>query len=431
MNERDSELVSSQLINAGYVKVDDESDADIVLLNTCSVREISEIKALGKSEHLAKLKRKKPNLKIGILGCMAENLGQNIFARNEKIDFAVGPRNIDNIVEIIEKSYLSNDKILEIRNSKTHEQLTKFGRNFDPSKSEAFVSIMQGCNMHCTYCIVPKTRGAETYRSIEDIIAEVEFLAKNGIKEITLLGQIVNNYGLKKFPFIDHKSPFVQLLEKINDIHGIERIRYMSPHPNGFREDLILAHKNLSKLCPAVHLPIQSGSNKVLREMNRTYTRDNVLSIVSALRNHVPGISVTTDIIVGFPGETDENFQETLSLFDEANFDMAFIFKYSSRPGTPAAERLDDISQNVKEERNKILLTKVSDVSRRNNEKFVGQTVPVLVSSRAKKGEDMFCGFTPNRYKVIFHGRDEIIGKILPVKIDNFATTTLYGTIDE
>lgn len=431
MNERDSELVSSQLINAGYVKVDNESEADIVLLNTCSVREISEIKALGKSEHLAKRKRKNPDFKIGILGCIAENLGQNIFARNEKIDFAVGPRNIDNIVEIIEKSYISSEKILKIGDSKEHDSLTKFGRNLDISKCEAFVSIMQGCNMRCTYCIVPKTRGSETYRPMSDIIAEIEFLAQNGIKEITLLGQIVNNYGLKKFPFIDRKSPFVQLLEKINDVNGIERIRYMSPHPNGFREDLILAHKNISKLCPAVHLPIQSGSNKVLREMNRTYTRESALDIISSLRKNVNEISISTDIIVGFPGETDENFQETVSFFDEAQFDMAFIFKYSPRPGTPAAERLDSIQQDVKEERNKILLEKIAKNSLKNHEKIVGQTVKVLVSGPAKKGDYMFSGLTPNRYKVLFHGNDSLIGKTLPIKIDSFATTTLYGTIDE
>jgi tRNA-2-methylthio-N6-dimethylallyladenosine synthase len=293
-----------------------------------------------------------------------------------------------------------------------------------------FVSIMQGCNMKCSYCIVPYTRGPEQYRDMDSIINEIKFLAKNGTKEVMLLGQIVNNYGIGKYPYSENKSPFVQLLEKIQEIDGIERIRFMSPHPKGFRDDLIDLYGSLSKLCLHVHLPLQSGSDKILKAMHRPYTREKFLEIVEKLRKNAPSISISTDIIVGFPGETEEDFKCTCDIFDAVKFDMAFIFKYSIRPGTPAGEMDMQIDEKIKEERNQILLRKLEKYSEEYNKKMIGKTCSVLVDGIAKRGDGCLCGKISENKKVIFHGDKNLIGRFVNVKITDSSQSTLLGTID-
>jgi tRNA-2-methylthio-N6-dimethylallyladenosine synthase len=266
---------------------------------------------------------------------------------------------------------------------------------------------------------------------MEDIIGEAKFLAGNGIKEITLLGQIVNNYGSRLMPMVDGKTPFVQLLERLDTLPDIERIRYMSPHPQNLSDDLILAHKNLSSLCPSVHLPIQSGSNPILAAMKRPYTSERVLTIVDKLCKAVPNIGISTDIIVGYPGETEEDFEKTVSLFDSAKFNMAFIFKYSPREGTRSAELVDDVKESEKERRNQILLQRVQEASLHYHQRFLGKTVEVLVEGHARRGADMMFGFTPNHCKVLFKASGNDIGKVFSIQIDSSTTTMLLGTVTE
>jgi tRNA-2-methylthio-N6-dimethylallyladenosine synthase len=427
MNERDSEMIAAQLQQIGHAIVDREEAADVVILNTCSVRRQSEIKALGKSSHLAKRKRNDPNFRIGIVGCMAESLGAEIFRLNPAIDFVIGPRRLHELPAI-----LSDDGRRMLTGESNAESVQHdFNRRLGKSKCTAFLSIMSGCNMRCSYCIVPRTRGREVYRPMADIIGEAEFLAANGTKEITLLGQIVNNYGGRSATGNGGTSPFVSLLEKLNEIDGIERIRYLSPHPAYFTDDLIMAHKNLEKLCPSVHLPIQSGSNRVLRDMGRAYGREDVLRIVEKLRANVDGIGISTDIIVGYVGETDDEFRETLSLFDDAGFNMAFVFKYSPRPGTRSAEMCDSVSEAEKDSRNAVLLLRVAEASGRYNHRYVGKTVSVLVEGHAKRGGHIMCGRTGTHVKVLFPASAGDIGKILPVRIVGSAMAVLYGAVCE
>jgi tRNA-2-methylthio-N6-dimethylallyladenosine synthase len=425
MNERDSEMISSQLQCAGYDLTDNEKMADVVILNTCSVREQAEIKALGKAGYLARRKRINPNFKIGIVGCMAENLGEKLFKLNGAIDFVIGPKRLHELANVLE----GNRQSLCIGDPKRQHLSRDFDRKLEKNKCTAFLSIMRGCNMCCSYCIVPRTRGSEQYRTMEDIVGEAKFLAGNGIREITLLGQIVNNYGGRLMPMIDGKTPFVQLLERLDALPGIERIRYMSPHPQNFSDDLILAHKDLSSLCPSVHLPIQSGSNRILAAMKRPYTSERILTIVEKLRKAVPNVGISTDIIVGYPGETEEDFEETVSLFDSAKFNMAFIFKYSPREGTRSAELVDDVKESEKERRNQIFLQRVQEASLHYHQRFLGKTVEVLVEGHARRGVDTMFGWTPDHCKVLFKASGNDIGKIFSIQIDSSTTTILSGTV--
>jgi tRNA-2-methylthio-N6-dimethylallyladenosine synthase len=423
MNERDSEAIAARLQRAGYEIVEDEGAADVIILNTCSVREQAEIKALGKSGYLAKRKRKNPGLRIAIVGCMAESLGAELFRMNPAVDLVVGPRRLRELPAVLRAS----ERLLLTGESQADGVPHNFDRKLEKHGGTAFLSIMSGCNMRCSYCIVPRTRGRETYRPMDDVVAEARFLVANGTVEITLLGQIVNNYGggaTNSSP-----SPFVRLLERLNEIDGLDRIRYMSPHPAYFSEDLIAAHGNLSKLCPSVHLPVQSGSNRVLKAMGRHYTREKILRIVESLRANVPDIGISTDIIVGYAGETSGEFEETLSLFDEVRFNMAFVFKYSPRPGTRAAAMADDVSDGEKDRRNAVLLRRVAEMSAWHNRRAVGETFPVLVEGHAKRGENAMFGRTANHSKVLFAATESDIGKILPVTITGYGTAVLHGTV--
>src|SRR5471030_489650 len=363
MNERDSEAVAAMLRARGYRIVSDENDCDILLLNTCSVRDAAEQKAIGKAANLQHRKKKQPDFVLGILGCMAQNRGAALLDQLPDVDLIVGtqkfhqvPDYLDNLRAARDAGTPIADTIVDI-GEETGSQNTIKDHALEEKQVSAFVSIQQGCNMNCSFCIVPKTRGDERSRPMNEIVAECRALAERGVREITLLGQIVTSYGRRDYAHTDGVTPFVQLLEHIHAIDGIERIRFTSPHPRGFKDDLVAAYGRLPKLCEYVHLPMQSGSNRILRAMNRPYTRERYLEIVAALRAAQPKMYFSTDVIVGFPGETDEDFAQTREVFEAANYDMAYVFKYSIRTGTPAATMSGQVAEDVKEERNQILLS--------------------------------------------------------------------------
>jgi len=436
MNERDSAAVAAKLRDRGYSIVGHEAEADVVLLNTCAVRDQAEQKAIGKTGYLATRKRENPDFIIGIMGCMAQNRGESLLDSLPDLDLLVGTQKFHRVPEMLDQ-IIATQRGLGPRPSTIVDLGEEEGsaetiREHDSSKPQvsAFVSIMQGCNMKCSFCIVPKTRGAERYRSMDTICAEIEELVAAGTREVTLLGQIVNNYGMREIPYVDGKSPFVQLLERVNAIPGLERIRFTSPHPRGFQKDLVAAYGRLEKLMPYVHLPMQSGSDRVLRLMRRPYTRRRFLEIVTQLRAVRPDICLSTDVIVGFPGETDEDFAQTISLFEEVAFDMAFIFKYSERSGTLAAEMPDDVPVHVKEARNQALLDVLARDSLRRNQGMIGTVQEVLVEGPARKGERMFMGRNPGNRKVIFRAHERLVGQLVPVRITDATVSVIKGELE-
>jgi tRNA-2-methylthio-N6-dimethylallyladenosine synthase len=434
MNERDSEAVAAMLRARGYSIVDAEAEADVILLNTCSVRDQAEQKAIGKAGRLVKDKRRQRIQLLGIMGCMAQNRGRDLIDRLPDLDLIVGtqkfhqvPDHLDHLIASLKGLGPRPSTIVDL-DAELGSQNTIRAHGVE-KKVSAFVSIMQGCDMRCAYCIVPKTRGPERARPMEDIVDEVRELAANGTREVTLLGQIVNHYGKREFPMVNRKSPFVQLLEKIHEIEGIERIRFTSPHPVGFRQDLVDCYRDLPKLCEYIHFPMQSGSDRVLKAMRRPYSREKFTRIVHALREAQPDMYFSTDIIVGFPGETDEDFAQTVSLFDEVKFDMAFIFKYSVRTGTEAEAMGDTIPQDVKEARNQILLERLEKLSTARNQSLIGTVQEVLVEGPARKGEGILMGKNRGYRKVLFPAPAHLIGQLVPIRIQKATTTVLHGEV--
>ena len=435
MNERDSQAVAALLRNKGYSIVEEEATADVILLNTCSVREQAEQKAIGKAGYITAKKRKKPNLILGIMGCMAQNKGDSLVDTLPDLDLVIGtqkfhrvPDHLDHMIASMNGLGPKPETIIDIEEEAGSQNTIKSHMD-DGQKVSAFVSIMQGCNMKCSYCIVPKTRGAERARPMNEIVDEIQGLADKGTKEVTLLGQIVNQYAVREFPFVDKKSPFVQLLEKVNAIEGIERIRFTSPHPVGFKDDLIECYQRLPKLCEYLHFPMQSGSNEILKAMRRPYSIEKFRQIIEKLREIRPDIYISTDIIVGFPGETDEDFEATRSAFEAIGFDMAYIFKYSVRPGTTAEPAGDPISKETKEARNQILLDILSRSSLARNQSLVGTTQEVLLEGKAKRGENMFIGRTRGYRKVIVSASERLIGELVDVHIIDATVSSLSGEL--
>lgn len=435
MNERDSQAVAALLRNKGYSIVEEEATADVILLNTCSVREQAEQKAIGKAGYITAKKRKKPNLILGIMGCMAQNKGDSLVDTLPDLDLVIGtqkfhrvPDHLDHMIASMNGLGPKPETIIDIEEEAGSQNTIKSHMD-DGQKVSAFVSIMQGCNMKCSYCIVPKTRGAERARPMNEIVDEIQGLADKGTKEVTLLGQIVNQYAVREFPFVDKKSPFVQLLEKVNAIEGIERIRFTSPHPVGFKDDLIECYQRLPKLCEYLHFPMQSGSNEILKAMRRPYSIEKYRQIIEKLREIRPDIYISTDIIVGFPGETDEDFEATRSAFEAIGFDMAYIFKYSVRPGTTAEPAGDPISKETKEARNQILLDILSRSSLARNQSLVGTTQEVLLEGKAKRGENMFIGRTRGYRKVIVSASERLIGELVDVHITDATVSSLSGEL--
>ena len=447
MNERDSEQVAHSLIARGYERVAHETEADVVLLNTCSVRDMADQKALGKMGMLGRMAKERPHVLFGFLGCMAQARGASLLENLPHVDLVVGTQKFHRVADYVEelvakkkfataavnaRSY--SNRMDDLRSSivdiaeEPGSQSTIRDQQLAPRQAAAFVSIMQGCNMHCTFCIVPQTRGAERSRSIAEIVREVRDLVACGVKEVTLLGQIVNLYGRHEFPKREGKSPFVQLLEAVNEIEGLERLRFTSPHPIGFRNDLIDAISRLPKVAEHIHLPLQSGSNRILKAMHRAYTAEKYVDLVRRIRHAGEGMAITTDIIVGFPGESEEDYKETRDLVEELQFDNAFVFRYSPRRHTPAAEMPDQIDESIKEERNRDLLCVVNEAARRSGERLVGRNVQVLCEGPSKTNPMRLMGRTRTNKIVVFEGNEKVIGEIVDVHVQRSNGFSLYGT---
>lgn len=435
MNERDSDAVAAMLRGKGYSVIDNEQDADVILLNTCSVRDQAEQKAIGKAGHLMKRKRKNPNFIVGVMGCMAQNRGEALLDSLPDLDLVIGtqkfhrvPDHLSNMIATMQGQGPRPESIVDLAEELDSQNTIKAHLD-DKPQITAFVSIMQGCNMNCAYCIVPKTRGVERARPMEAIVEEIESLAVKGTREVTLLGQIVNQYGIREFPFVDKKSPFVQLLEKVHAIEGIERIRFTSPHPIGFKDDLIECYASMPKLCEYLHFPMQSGSDRILKAMRRPYSIKKFRSIIDKIREVRPDIYISTDIIVGFPGETDEDFELTRKHFEEIGFDMAYLFKYSVRPDTTAEPLGDPITKAQKEHRNQVLLEILAKSSLERNESLIDKVEDVLFEGPAKKGEGMFVGRTRGNRVVIVKANQRLIGQLVPVRFSRVTANTLYGDL--
>lgn len=431
MNERDSEAISAALEAGGLNVASGEEDADILVFNTCSVRETAERKAVGKIGIIKKLKKDRPDLIIGVAGCMAQRMKDELFAKLPHIDFVAGTGQIHKIPEIIKSIITKREKIITVGETPEDEKelLDGFGGHlYVDGKISAFVSVMRGCSRFCSYCIVPYVRGAENSRPQEIILREIRGLADKGIREIVLLGQNIAAYGLEKSASGRKKSNFAELLGKIEEIDGILRVRFTSPHPAYFSEDLIDAVVSLPKVCKNVHLPMQSGSDNILKKMNRPYTSAEYLAIVEKLRKGAPGMTFSTDVIVGFPGETEEDFLHTRDLMDKAAFDNAFIFKYSPREGTKAANFADDVPKAVKEERNQILLKDLALRAEKHNKSMVGLVVEILVEGPSKRNSEKWCGRTGSNKVVIFEPEGGIsVGDMLNVKISRATSMSLYA----
>ena len=435
MNERDSEAVAAMLRARGYRIVDSEDECDILLLNTCSVRDAAEQKAIGKAGYALSKGRHNPDFVLGILGCMAQNRGAGLLDRLPDVDLIVGtqkfhrvPDYLDNLRAARESGVPLGQAIVDIEEEAGSQNTIRDHMEDPERKVCAFVSIQQGCNMDCSFCIVPTTRGDERSRPMDDIVRECEEVVERGAREITLLGQIVTSYGRRDYPHTGGVTPFVQLLERVHAIPALERIRFTSPHPRGFRQDLAEAFGRLPKLGEHVHLPVQSGSDRILRAMRRPYTRDRYLEIVASLRAAQPLLAFSTDIIVGFPGETDADFEDTKSLCEAVDFDMAYIFKYSVRTGTPAATMPGQVPDEVREERNRILLEALGKGSLRRSQSLVGSVQEVLVEGPDKTGL-RFMGRTRGNRATVFEAAPRLVGSLVPVKITRATVSTLYGDL--
>jgi len=452
MNERDSEQVAYSLIARGYKRVAHEKEADVVLLNTCSVRDMADQKALGKMGMLGRMARERPHVVFGFLGCMAQARGASLLKNLSHVDLVVGTQKFHRVADYVDELVASKNgkgqslseaqraiddlrlSIVDIAEEPGSQSMI-CDQHLAPKQTTAFVSIMQGCNMHCTFCIVPQTRGVERSRPIDEIVREVRDLVASGVKEVTLLGQIVNLYGRHEFPKIDNKSPFVQLLEAVHEIDGLKRLRFTSPHPIGFREDLVDALSRLPKLVEHVHLPLQSGSNKILKAMHRAYTAEKYMDLVHRIRQVRDGIAITTDIIVGFPGETESDYRRTRDLVEEIQFDNAFVFRYSPRRGTPAAAIPQQISECIKEKRNQDLLRIVNESTRRAGERLVGHVVEVLCEGPSKTNPTRLMGRTRTNKIVVLprelpeagEADNELIGQLVDVRIERANGFSLYG----
>lgn len=422
MNENDSEVMVGQLENRGLQRTTEEENADLLIFNTCSIRDLAERKVMGK---LGKLGRKpKQDAIIGVTGCMANAKKESLFHKLPHIDFVLGTNNIHELNQVLDEVLSANKQIV-----RTDEQF-----NFDldylsakrDDKVKAYVSIIRGCDKMCTYCVVPYTRGPEVSRSPESIYEECRHLADQGYKEITLLGQNVNSYGKDK---PEWGSLFHDLLYHIDSITGIERVRFMTSHPVDITRELMEAIRDLKTVCEFVHFPIQAGSNRVLKKMHRIYTLEQYLEKVDMLRSIVPDVALGTDIIVGFPTETHEEFQQTYAILEQIEYSVAFLFAYSPRKGTPAMRWRDDIPEEIKQERLQALIKLQDEIYARQRQLLLGCEVEVLVERRNFKDSSLLKGRTRCWKNVLFPGEDHLIGTLQKVKIHSYNHQTLLGEL--
>lgn len=418
MNELDTEILAGQLLNRGLTRVHMESEADLLIFNTCSIRDLAERKVMGKIGLLGKIKTNRPI--IGVTGCMAMAKKESLFKKLPQIDFVLGTNNLSDINNILDEVIQTERPA--IKTSHQFEENLDYLVAHREDKVKAFVSIIRGCDKFCTYCVVPYTRGQEVSRSPEDVEKECRKLIQDGYKEITLLGQNVNSYG-KDHP--EWNCLFHDLLYRLDKIEGLKRIRFMTSHPIDITIELMQAIRDLPSLCEFVHFPIQAGSSRILKKMHRIYTKEQYLEKVALLREIVPNVSLGTDIIVGFPTETEEEFMETYDVFKQIRHSVAFIFAYSARKGTPAMRWKDDISEEVKQERLHRLLDLHNQICSEERQEFIGKVTEVLIENQAEDGK--LKGRTRCWKTVIFEGDKSLIGTLQLVKIHSYNHQTLIG----
>lgn len=429
MNVNDSEYLAGQLEDIGYVMTSDLNKADLIILNTCCVREKVEQKIYSLAGIINKIKKEKPELIFGICGCLAQKEKENIQKKAPTVDLIFGPSQITSFIEILELYWQNkgmktitlcdNTELLQLANKpiKYHSSIT------------AYVQIMKGCNNFCSYCIVPYTRGFEESRSLQEILNEIEKLVKKNYKEIILLGQNVNSYGKD----LSNGDNFLTLLSKINDINGIERIRFITSHPKDFNLDLIKVIKNGNKICEHIHLPLQSGSDRILQEMNRKYNMEQYYNIINNIRKYIPEASITTDVMVGFPGEKEGDFQETVKTFQNIQFDSAYTFIYSNRKETLSSFFGQEVTLLTKKKRLWTLLKIQKNITTRINQHLIGKTIEILVENKSKKGiEKQYWGKTRTNKIVVFSCSDDnndLLGKLVNVEIKQADSYTLFGEL--
>lgn len=446
MNFLDSELIQGNLMDKGYGTTDEKEEADVILYNTCSVREHAEQKALSHLGHLKFLKEKRPDVVIGVVGCMAQRRGESLLDKMPHIDLVCGTDHYPDLPELIDdvrenrgqKVALERTDEVDMDNPPRYQQLRQ-------SEFQAYVLAMKGCGCRCTFCVVPATRGKDVSRHPDEIRGEVQQLADDGVREVTLLGQNITEYGKNMEEEVDRQGTVFQnpdnweynleyLLKHIHDVDGIDRIRFVTSHPFFATKGLFHAMADLPKVMPYLHIPAQSGSNKMLKKMARGYTYETYLEICEMAREIVPNINIASDFIVGFPGETDEDFEKSKELIAEANIGQSYIFKYSTRPNTPAKDVFeDDVPDEVKEDRNHILLDVQEKVSLRRHMDMIGDTVEVLVEGPSKTDDSRWAGRAPGNDIVVFpRGDADLSGQLVEVEIENATALTLFGSrVDE
>ncbi len=420
MNELDTEVMRGQLERRGMTHLDDEKLADLLIFNTCSIRDLAERKVMGKLGILGR--RKRPDQIIGVTGCMANAKGKSLFRKIPHVNFVLGTNDYHKLSETLDEVIASGTKSIGTQNKFSEELNYVDAKRDDPVK--AYISIIRGCNKYCTYCVVPYTRGPEVSRQPESIIEECQILAAKGYKEITLLGQNVNSYGkdLKENNFLFH-----DLLYKLDNIPGIDRIRFMTSHPVDITRDLMIAIRDLPSLCEFIHFPIQAGSDRILKKMHRIYNLEQYLEKVAMLKELIPGASLGTDIIVGFPTETHEEFMETYNILKQIEYSVAFLYTYSERKGTPATRFKDTISDEVKDERLHMLMKLQDEIYHKHRTAMVGSTQEILVEKRSPRDPKFLKGRTRCWKNTLFEGDDSLIGTLQQVKIQGFSHQTLIG----
>ena len=418
MNVYDSELVASLLKKSGYSETSKIESADVIFLNTCAIREKAEETVHNRLDSLHYLKRRNPNLLLGVLGCMAKNLKDGILESRPYVDVVLGPDSYRKLPDILNDRKTS-DHFVDTRLSKFEVYDELF-----PSRKEginAWISIMRGCDKFCTFCIVPFTRGRERSRSIDSVVNEAKKTISEGFVEITLLGQNVNSYRTPEGSFAD-------LLSELAKIKGLKRIRYTSPHPQDMTEDVLKVMSDNCNICNYIHLPLQSGSNRILNRMNRTYNRDEFLNLCAKIKSYMPDCSISTDIIVGFPGETEQDFKDTLDIVSKVEFNSSFMFKYSSRPGTKASQYSDQIPENIKQRRLEELIQLQKEVTKKVNRSLIGKELQVIVEKESKKSDKQWAGRTDGNTWVIFDKMNFKIKDLVVLRVDDAKGITLFGT---
>ena len=426
MNEHDSENLAGMLDAMGYEATLMTNDCDLIIYNTCAVRENAELKVYGNLGHLKLAKRKNPDLKIAVCGCMMQqpHVVKEIKSRYKHVDLVFGTHNLYKFPELLTNTMDSDKLLVDVWD--VDGEVVEGLRSSRKFELKAFVNIMYGCNNFCTYCIVPYTRGRERSRTPEDIINEIKDLAAKGTKEITLLGQNVDSYGKT----LEEDITFAELLRMVNEIEGIERIRFMTSHPKDISDEVIYAMRDCDKVCEFLHLPVQCGSSRLLKKMNRHYTKEDYLRIIEKAKAEIPDIAFSTDLMIGFPGETEEDLLDTIDVVEKVKYDNAFTFIYSKREGTPAAKMEDQILENVKHERFNRVLSKVNEILVDLNASYVGKTVEVLIEGKSKTDESKFTGRTRQNKLVNFTVKNpeaNLLGTLMNVKITESNTFSLVG----